>query len=307
MTVTEARFACQCNGRRRRTAARLRCSAQRPVARTLQVSELTLLRFCGAGPWRPETPRRLGVSAHPPRSRSLRPSTSLRCVLRRRLLDGMMVRDETNPTHPMRLAAVRIPPLAAGIALAVLAFVTLPAATSRMPVAEIEAGMQGVGVTVFDGTTREQFDVHVLGVLTNVLGPRRSLIVARLEGRPARTDRRHPGDERQPRLHRRPARRRRLVRARRVLARGDCRHHADRRNGCDRRHPRCRRPGGGPRRCRHPRRRSPALRWSTWSLALFARGSRSRGGRATFAAPVCRRSTRDASAPCCGPSRRRWS
>ena len=84
----------------------------------------------------------------------------------------------------MRLAAGRIPPLAAGIALAVLVLVPLPAATPRMPVAEIEAGMQGVGVTVFDGTTREQFDVHVLGVLTNVLGPRRSLIVARLEGGP---------------------------------------------------------------------------------------------------------------------------
>ena len=84
----------------------------------------------------------------------------------------------------MRLAAGRIPPLAAGIALAVLVLVPLPAATPRMPVAEIEAGMQGVGVTVFDGTTRERFDVHVLGVLTNVLGPRRSLIVARLEGGP---------------------------------------------------------------------------------------------------------------------------
>ncbi len=69
-----------------------------------------------------------------------------------------------------------------------LAFVTLPAVTARMPIDEIEAGMQGVGVTVFDGTTRERFDVHVLGVLTNVLGPRRSLIVARLEGGPlART------------------------------------------------------------------------------------------------------------------------
>ena len=84
----------------------------------------------------------------------------------------------------MRLAAGRIPPRVAGIALAVLVLAPLPAATPPMPVAELEAGMQGVGVTVFDGTTREQFDVHVLGVLTNVLGPRRSLIVARLEGGP---------------------------------------------------------------------------------------------------------------------------
>lgn len=82
----------------------------------------------------------------------------------------------------------RSPPLAAGVALAALVLVPLPAATPRMPVDEVEAGMRGVGVTVFDGTTRERFDVQVLGVLTNVFGPRRSLVVARLEGGPlART------------------------------------------------------------------------------------------------------------------------
>ena len=99
-------------------------------------------------------------------------------------LDGMMVRDTMKPGQQMRLSAGRIPPLAAGIALVALTLVPLPAVTSRMPIDEIEAGMRGVGVTVFDGTTREQFDVHVLGVLTNVLGPRRSLVVARLEGGP---------------------------------------------------------------------------------------------------------------------------
>ena len=84
----------------------------------------------------------------------------------------------------MTFMPARFPSLAASMTLVVLALVTLPAATSRMPVDEIEAGMQGTGVTVFDGTRREPFDVHVLGVLTNVLGPRRSLIVARLEGGP---------------------------------------------------------------------------------------------------------------------------
>ena len=83
----------------------------------------------------------------------------------------------------MRLAAGRLP-LAVGATLAALTLAPLPAATPRMPTGEVEAGMRGVGVTVFEGTTRERFDVHVLGVLTNVLGPRRSLIVARLEGGP---------------------------------------------------------------------------------------------------------------------------
>ncbi len=83
---------------------------------------------------------------------------------------------------------VRLPSFAAAIALVLLALAPLPAAAPRMSVDEIEAGMRGIGVTVFDGATREQFDVHVLGVLSNVLGPRRSLVVARLEGGPlART------------------------------------------------------------------------------------------------------------------------
>ena len=84
----------------------------------------------------------------------------------------------------MRLTPSRFSAVAAGIALAAATLVPLPAVTSRMPVDELEVGMRGFGVTVFGGATRERFDVQVLGVLTNVLGPRRSLIVARLEGGP---------------------------------------------------------------------------------------------------------------------------
>ena len=44
--------------------------------------------------------------------------------------------------------------------------------------------MVGVGRTVFSGTELEDFKVHVLGVMRNVIGPKRSLILARLEGGP---------------------------------------------------------------------------------------------------------------------------
>lgn len=44
--------------------------------------------------------------------------------------------------------------------------------------------MVGVGRTVFQGTELEDFQVHVLGVMRNVIGPKRSLILARLEGGP---------------------------------------------------------------------------------------------------------------------------
>jgi hypothetical protein len=60
----------------------------------------------------------------------------------------------------------------------------LPAQTRMFPVDELKAGMVGVGKTVFEGDRLEAFNVHILGVLRNVIGTRRNLILARLEGGP---------------------------------------------------------------------------------------------------------------------------
>src|SRR4029079_10371566 len=60
----------------------------------------------------------------------------------------------------------------------------LPAVTSLMPIDEIKPGMVGIGRTVFEGTDLEEFKVHILGVLRNIQGPHRDLILARLEGGP---------------------------------------------------------------------------------------------------------------------------
>src|SRR5581483_8387177 len=60
----------------------------------------------------------------------------------------------------------------------------LTAATPQMSVDEIRPGMVGVGRTVFDGTHVEEFKAHILGVLENVIGPHRNLILAKLEGGP---------------------------------------------------------------------------------------------------------------------------
>ena len=81
---------------------------------------------------------------------------------------------------------MKTPLLAVGLLAGLL---VLPsAAADRMPLAEVQPGMVGVGVTVFDGATREKFTAHVIGVLHNINGPQRSLILARLEGGPlART------------------------------------------------------------------------------------------------------------------------
>jgi hypothetical protein len=53
-----------------------------------------------------------------------------------------------------------------------------------MPVDEIRTGMVGVGRTVFEGDRLDEFKAHILGVLRNVIGPSRNLILARLEGGP---------------------------------------------------------------------------------------------------------------------------
>ena len=53
-----------------------------------------------------------------------------------------------------------------------------------MSIDEVRPGMIGVGRTVFQGADLADFKVHIIGVLRNVQGPRRDLILARLEGGP---------------------------------------------------------------------------------------------------------------------------
>ena len=79
-----------------------------------------------------------------------------------------------NPNRPLLALA-----LATGVLIA-----ALPAATVTMPVHEVRAGMRGVGLTVFEGTKRSEFTVEIIGVLENSFGPRRNLVLARLDGGP---------------------------------------------------------------------------------------------------------------------------
>jgi hypothetical protein len=72
----------------------------------------------------------------------------------------------------------------AALTLAALIGITPSATTPLMPLDEIRPGMVGVGRTVFEGADLQEFDVHILGVLRNVQGPKRDLILARLEGGP---------------------------------------------------------------------------------------------------------------------------
>ena len=83
------------------------------------------------------------------------------------------------------MAARRLILLIFSIAIVVSAATTLTTANApQMGVNDIRPGMVGVGRTVFDGTHVEEFKANILGVLENIIGPHRNLILAKLEGGP---------------------------------------------------------------------------------------------------------------------------
>jgi SpoIVB peptidase S55 len=64
-------------------------------------------------------------------------------------------------------------------ALVVMA-ASVAVADERMPLSEVKKGMKGYGLTVFEGTQIEKFEVEILGVLENI-GPEQNLILARVD------------------------------------------------------------------------------------------------------------------------------
>ncbi len=73
--------------------------------------------------------------------------------------------------------------LACALALLV-ATMALPGAPAHFPVEDVRPGMEAIGRTVFAGDRLEEFRVHIIGVLRNVIGPKRDLILATLDGGP---------------------------------------------------------------------------------------------------------------------------
>jgi hypothetical protein len=54
--------------------------------------------------------------------------------------------------------------------------------TQTLPVDQVRAGMQGYAYTIFAGDQIEKFDLEVLGVMPNFLGPKQSIILVELKG-----------------------------------------------------------------------------------------------------------------------------
>ncbi len=79
---------------------------------------------------------------------------------------------------PVRRLAVTLAAVVIGVSA------LLSGATAQMSIDQIRPGMVGIGRTVFDGTHVEEFKANIIGVLENVIGTHRNLILAKLEGGP---------------------------------------------------------------------------------------------------------------------------
>ncbi len=55
-------------------------------------------------------------------------------------------------------------------------------ATPMMPLSDVREGMNGIAKTVFRGTQPEAFNVEILGIVPDGIGPRQDLIVGRISG-----------------------------------------------------------------------------------------------------------------------------
>jgi hypothetical protein len=64
--------------------------------------------------------------------------------------------------------------------LPLLSFAGSSPALPIFPLKDIRPGLKGVGYTIFAGDRREKFDVEVLGVLPNLMGPRQDVVLVRL-------------------------------------------------------------------------------------------------------------------------------
>src|SRR6266436_5208950 len=76
-----------------------------------------------------------------------------------------------------------------GALLALTAAVCLPARLAAapesneiLPLSQVRAGMQGYAYTIFAGDQVEKFNLEVIGVMPNFLGPKQSIILVQLKG-----------------------------------------------------------------------------------------------------------------------------
>src|SRR5262250_1587208 len=85
---------------------------------------------------------------------------------------------------PLRRTLLCLVVVSAAASTVLTRSVVLSGAPTQMPIGEVRPGMTGIGRTVFDGVHVEEFKANIIGVLENVIGTHRNLILAKLEGGP---------------------------------------------------------------------------------------------------------------------------
>jgi SpoIVB peptidase S55 len=76
--------------------------------------------------------------------------------------------------------------LLSGLAVTLLAISAVSAQDSPkfFPLSEVQPGLKGTGLTIFEGNQIEEFQVEFVGVLKNAIAPKHDVILARLSGGP---------------------------------------------------------------------------------------------------------------------------
>src|ERR1700730_18365676 len=86
------------------------------------------------------------------------------------------------PPAPLHLCARILRALCLALTIAVFPVAALAQSNEILRLDQVQPGMQGYAYTIFAGDQVEKFDLEVIGVMPNFLGPRQSIILVQLKG-----------------------------------------------------------------------------------------------------------------------------
>src|SRR5436853_882056 len=86
------------------------------------------------------------------------------------------------PLAPLHLSARFLRAFCLALVIALVPLGLAAQSTETLPVDQVRPGMQGYAYTIFAGDQVEKFDLEVIGVMPNFLGPQQSIILVQLKG-----------------------------------------------------------------------------------------------------------------------------
>src|SRR6266852_6346080 len=86
------------------------------------------------------------------------------------------------PPAPPHLYVRLLRALRLALFIALLPITAAAQSSEILPLEQVRPGMQGYAYTIFAGDQVEKFDLEVIGVMPNFVGPRQSIILVQLKG-----------------------------------------------------------------------------------------------------------------------------